>query len=180
MVSTTHGQGGGGRPRLVFLESTSTYGQPGMADEYLLPAERPFSVGSSQDCDVTLLGLAPVHAEIARDESDEFVVLDHSGGRTTLDGAPAHGLSMHTGDRLDIGGFQFAFQRDEAYDHGRPYGGREGGEGSDQELQPPREPDPDAPLPKVDMPWPDEHVDESGARLTHGPVDPQRHAEPGR
>jgi len=37
-----------------------------------------------------------------------------------------------------MGEWRFTFARDEYADHGRPFGGREGGELADQPVQPPR------------------------------------------
>ena len=43
-----------------------------------------------------------------------------------------------TGAQFTIGDWMLVFSRDEYADHGRPYGGRNGGEGTHQERQPER------------------------------------------
>ncbi len=45
---------------------------------------------------------------------------------------------LRTGARVDVGAHSLAFFREEYADHGRPYGGREGGEIGHQRSQPPR------------------------------------------
>jgi hypothetical protein len=46
--------------------------------------------------------------------------------------------TLRTGARFTIGEWTLVYARDECADHGRPYGGRLGGEYSDQPLQPER------------------------------------------
>ena len=139
MVGTTHGAPGSGRPRLV-LSARSRELLPADSRtqwELDLPCDRPAVIGSGPDSDWVLPGLRDVHAVVVRDELDEFVVLDRSDGETAVDGRAADRVAMHTGDVLSLGDFEFVYQRDEASDHGRPFAGREGGEGSDQRPQPP-------------------------------------------
>jgi hypothetical protein len=155
MVTTTHGSGGSGRPRLVLTHGSATSQQVSadvMPMEYLLPADRLFVIGSEPSSDLVLPDLAPIHAQIGRDERDEFVVIDGSEGLTMVDGQPGDGVTMHTGDRLQVGAFEFVFQREESSDHGRPFGGRQGGEGAVQKPQPPREWEDLAPLPAAQIP----------------------------
>jgi hypothetical protein len=45
---------------------------------------------------------------------------------------------LRTGAQFVLGPWRFVFMRAEFADHGRPYGGREGGEGEVQPDQPPR------------------------------------------
>jgi hypothetical protein len=113
--------------------------------EVLLPADRPVVIGSDPGCDLVLAGLGDVHAVVVRDEWDEFVVVDRSGGETTVDGQVADRIAVHTGDVIRLRDAELVFQRDEASDHGRPYSGREGGEGSLQREQPSPEIDESAP-----------------------------------
>ena len=55
-----------------------------------------------------------------------------------VDGARVQDKVLRTGDRLQVGEVCFSFFREESADHGRPYGGRQGGEFSEQREQPPR------------------------------------------
>ena len=149
MVSTTHGPPGSGRPRLVLTERSRTElvaeGSE-VFEEFPLPPDRIVTIGSARGADLELGGTGGVSARIGRDTWDEFVIVEDADGMVRLDGRPARGLTMHHGSRLTIGSWEFVFQRDEESDHQRPYEGRQGGEGSHQRRQPPRAPDPDAPV----------------------------------
>lgn len=150
MVATTHGPPGSGRPRLIRTQRSQTDGgTPGGLDEHPLPADRVFVIGSDPGSDVVLPESPASRVEIGRDERDEYMVVDPSDC-ATLDGRPANGLSLHAGTRLQIGDWEAVFQRHESSDHGRPFAGRQGGEGSHQLPQPPRKLDHDAPLHTVD------------------------------
>ena len=46
---------------------------------------------------------------------------------------------LRTGTRVDVEGWTLSFYREEWADHGRPYGGRVGGELGRQQLQPDRD-----------------------------------------
>ena len=46
--------------------------------------------------------------------------------------------ALRTGNLLELGNVRFSFFREEFADHGRPFGGRQGGEFSHQREQPPR------------------------------------------
>ena len=95
-------------------------------------------IGSDPDCDVVLAGLEPRHAIIDHAEGDEYVVTA-SGGDTRVHGAGALGQVLRTGARLDLGDHTLVFYREEYADHGRPFGGRIGGELGHQLPQPSRE-----------------------------------------
>lgn len=133
-VGTTHAPDGSGGPRLV------------LAWDYTLGEERPPTywlgettvIGSDPDCDVVLAGLEPRHAVIDHVEGDEYVVTA-SGGDTRVHGAGALGQVLRTGARLDLGDHVLVFYREEYADHGRPFGGRIGGELGHQLSQPSRE-----------------------------------------
>ncbi len=120
-VTTTHYLPGSGRPRLIFV------------------------IGSSPDADLQLPGLAPFHAEVRHEDDDEYVLYDiepTGGGHAREDGPvggrPPRGRILRTGARIDLGDWKLAYFREEFADHGRPYGGRLGGELSRQRKQPPR------------------------------------------
>ena len=46
---------------------------------------------------------------------------------------------LRTGTRVEVGTHRLVFFREEYADHGRPYGGRIGGEAGHQRPQPPRD-----------------------------------------
>lgn len=136
-VTTTHDPHQGGLPRLVVVP----------ADGIWLPEQRvhwlqqpTVSIGSDPACDLVLPGLAPRHAEVRHDERDEFVVRALAGPEAPVrvNGAPTTEAVLRTGCRLELGPHVLAYVREEYADHGRPYGGRIGGELGHQRQQPPR------------------------------------------
>ncbi len=140
-VTTTHGRPGSGRPRLILVQGGSvlveTPGDP--VDQMEFELHESTVIGSSSDADLVFEGLEPVHAEVMHDETDEYVVHDRSRvSGIFVDGAPVQEKLLRTGDRLQLGDVCFSFFREEFADHGRPHGGREGGEFSYQRDQPPR------------------------------------------
>lgn len=130
-VGTTHAVEGSGGPRLV------------LAWDYTLGDERPPTywlgettvIGSDPACDVVLPGLEPRHAVIDHADGDEYVVTS-AGGQTRVHGAGALGQVLRTGARLDLGDHTLVYYREEFADHGRPFGGRLGGELGRQRPQP--------------------------------------------
>ena len=132
-TTTTHDPAGGGQARLVHAR--------GPVDRSRwLPAywlQDGLTIGSSEACDVVLGGLAPVHARIGHDEHDEWVV--HAvDGVVLVHGAPTVSNILRTGTRVDLGDHTLIYAREEFADHGRPFGGRIGGELGHQVPQPPR------------------------------------------
>jgi len=133
-VGTTHAPDGSGGPRLV------------LAWDYTLGDERPPTywlgettvIGSDPGCDIVLAGLEPRHAIVDHADGDEYVVTA-AGGDTRVHGAGALGQVLRTGARLDLGDHTLVFYREEFADHGRPFGGRIGGELGHQQPQPSRE-----------------------------------------
>lgn len=145
MTTTTHAKGGAGRPRLIIAANNPAIGlAPDSPDRVHELRPDVTTIGSDPGCDVVLPYLEPVHVHVVRDEWDEFRVIDDSHGRAAVDGLLARGQSIHTGDRLMVGPWVLLYERDEFADHGRPYGGRQGGEFTRQRSQPPRTPDPTA------------------------------------
>ena len=140
-VTTTHYTHGSGRPRLIFVVgSTNWNGQ--MPREFdLLPGTT--TIGSSAQADLQLPGLKPLHAEIRHDDNDEyrlFAIGEVSGSSRPADEAPssAKGQILRTGSRLEMGPWRMGYFREEFADHGRPFGGRVGGEFAVQKPQPSR------------------------------------------
>lgn len=144
-VTTTHDPLGGGRPQLVLsMGPTAT-----RADSRKVFRLRKgvTTIGSSNDADLRLDGLAPRQAEIRRDDNDEYVLVALSTDAATLvNGAPVERQLLRSGARIQLGAWKVSYSREEFADHGRPYGGREGGELSHQQGQarpsyePPRPP----------------------------------------
>jgi hypothetical protein len=120
---------------LVFIVGEDWRG--GSAREFELAGEIT-RIGSGPDTDLTLEGLLPNHAEIRHDHNDEYILVVH--GPAGLDHTVAHaeGVTLRTGSRVDLGDWAMTYARDEFADHGRPYGGREGGEFAHQADQPDR------------------------------------------
>jgi hypothetical protein len=110
------------------------------------PDERPSAfhlgrevttIGSAPDCDIRLPGLADRHAEVLHDEDDEFVLVALEGA-VRVHGAPAQRALLRNATRVELGRWTLVYAREEYADHGRPYGGRVGGELGRQRSQPPR------------------------------------------
>lgn len=133
-ISTTHDPTGGGLPRLYFPPEDSAGAR--LKVFYLRPV---ITVGDREDADLRLPGVAAEQAVIRRDERDEYVI------EPQPDGLPirVHGslvlkpTQLRTGARIEIGPHRMVYFRAEYADHGRPYGGRQGGEIDRQQWQPP-------------------------------------------
>ncbi|MCS5498103.1 hypothetical protein NY547_12705 [Cnuibacter physcomitrellae] len=142
-ITTTHYLPGSGRPRLIFVVGSENWdGRP--PREFDLLPERTV-IGSGPDADLRLPGLAAVHAEIRHEDDDEYVLYDieptgggHAREEGPQGGRPPRGRILRTGARIDLGDWRMAYFREEFADHGRPYGGRVGGELARQRKQPPR------------------------------------------
>ncbi len=139
-VTTTHYLRGSGRPRLIFVVGSDVWdGKPPREFRLL---DGTTTIGSSMDADLRLDGLEPTHAEIRHNENDDYVL--HLMGGSTEDvplllrsgSSPARGRILRTGARIELGKWRMGFFREEFADHGRPYGGRVGGELAHQKRQP--------------------------------------------
>jgi len=133
--TTTHATWGSGHPHLILSKG-------GTHHIFNLDAD-VVRIGSAPDCELQLPEIQPLHAEIRHDEYDEYVLILHGGATTSTAPVPlpsvgAEGEVLRTGARFTLGPWAFVFAREEAADHGRPYGGRQGGEGAHQRRQPPR------------------------------------------
>ncbi|XAS64675.1 FHA domain-containing protein [Pseudarthrobacter sp. So.54] len=130
-ITTTHYTRGGGSPRLIFVQDSESWnGQ--VPRVFSLAAER-VSIGSDPAVDLQLPGLEGIHAEIVHNEQDEYVLVRH--GKVTGSFAPGSSSVLRTGARLQMGQWCLAFFREEYADHGRPFGGRSGGEFAYQRPQ---------------------------------------------
>lgn len=134
--STTHAAWGAGDPHLRITRDDER-------SEFRIESD-VVRIGSADGCDLRLEETDPVHATITHDERDEYVLELHGEGELSASpGVDAtHGgartETLRTGFRFTMGPWTLVFAREEYADHGRPYGGRLGGEYSDQPLQPPR------------------------------------------
>lgn len=139
-VTTTHYLPGSGRPRLIFTVSSATWDGRAPREFNLLPDVTV--IGSAESADLALPGLDAVHARIVHDERDEYVLYvtgDEPHTQPTLfDAPPGTGRILRTGALISLGSWRFAFFREEFADHGRPFGGRVGGELAVQRRQPER------------------------------------------
>jgi len=124
--TTTHASWGAGHPRLLV---SSDY------DRFVHDIDCDLTrVGSADDCEVRLGGTDSLHARITHDATDEYI-LEMVGAGNTSHGAHA---TLRTGAMFTAGPWHLVYARDEYGDHGRPYGGRNGGEGAHQRRQRPR------------------------------------------
>ena len=133
---TTHDPRRGGRPSLVLAPDNDRLPPDGRVAFPL--RDGLTTIGSGPTCDIRLTGLEPVHATVEHDHRDELVVHDRSAdSSTTVNGEPApEGRVLRTGARLEVGAWTLTYRRAEHADHGRPYGGRIGGELGHQPAQP--------------------------------------------
>lgn len=132
--TTTHSEWGAGDPHLRITRDDDRFVHHITTDEV--------HVGSAEGNELRLADTDPVHATIIHDDRDEYVLTLHGDG--DMNASPA---AAETGDRSEIlrtgahftaGPWTLVFGREEHADHGRPYGGREGGELDDQAPQPAR------------------------------------------
>jgi hypothetical protein len=135
----THDPDRGGYPRLVM--APGPHPRPGDRQPVFPLGDRT-TIGGHPSCDIVLDGLAPLHAEVRRTDGDEFVVRPlggpaREGGQVRVHGAVvATEALLRTGTRIDVGSWTLTYAREEYADHGRPYGGRLGGELGRQRPQP--------------------------------------------
>lgn len=138
-VTTTHYLPGSGRPRLIFAVGDGDWDRSRPREFDLLP-ERT-TIGSDASADLRLEGLKAIHAEVRRNEDDEYVLYSYGatgGGRPNLPHSSDDARILRTGSRIEIGSWRLAYYREEFADHGRPFGGRQGGEYEFQKQQPVR------------------------------------------
>jgi hypothetical protein len=78
MVTTTHDPRGGGRPRLIVALGGTAPQHASQREFDLVPGVTV--IGSGPQADVRLEGLETHHAEIRRDERDEYVYINLGSG----------------------------------------------------------------------------------------------------
>ncbi len=139
-TTTTHYLPGSGRPRLIFAVQSGTWDGRAPREFNLLPDVTV--IGSTGAADLMLPGLNPEHARIVHDERDEYVLYitgsETNAAAPVLIDRPSDGRILRTGALITLGEWRLAFFREEFADHGRPYGGRVGGEFAVQRPQPER------------------------------------------
>ncbi|UJP10199.1 hypothetical protein L2X99_00260 [Microbacterium sp. KUDC0406] len=144
---TTHAEWGAGDPRLRVTREDTRLEHP-----LALDVTR---IGSAPGNELVLDGADSVHATIVHDDRDEYVLTLHGEGEMNArsEGDDRSEI-LRTGARFTVAEWTLVFMREEYADHGRPYGGREGGELSDQPPQPERpdytDPD-DEPGPELEV-----------------------------
>lgn len=148
--TTTHAGWGAGDPRLLVSREDDRFVHHITTDIV--------RVGSADGNELQLADADPVHATITHDDRDEYELILHGEGEMNASSLTAETSDaerseiLRTGARFTAGPWTLVFSREEFADHGRPYGGREGGELDDQPPQPPRpdytnrDDDPRAPL----------------------------------
>jgi len=150
-VTTTHYLRGSGRPRLIFAVSSQRWDGRAPREFDLLPDVTV--IGSSESADLVLPGLDAVHAHIVHDERDEYLLYVTGNEPQTqpvlFEARPRTGRILRTGALVSLGSWRLAFFREEFADHGRPFGGRVGGELAVQRQQPERR---TAPPPRTSSP----------------------------
>lgn len=132
--TTTHAAWGAGNPHLRIT------GADEKRTTFAITVDT-VTIGSGAGCDLLLPGAEPVHATIVHDDRDEYVLTMHGPGAMNAnrdEDAEPHSEILRTGAHFTIGEWLLVFAREEFADHGRPFGGREGGELSDQDSQPAR------------------------------------------
>ncbi|MET0998161.1 MAG: FHA domain-containing protein [Marmoricola sp.] len=141
-VTTTHTPSGSGSPRLVLKKEHVWDGE---RQPVFWLSRTVTTIGSSASCDIVLSGIEPLHAVVLHDDADEYV-LESCGPETRVHGGIVESsATLRTGARIDVGPHSLSFYREEYADHGRPHGGREGGEIGHQRSQPPRPSDLESP-----------------------------------
>ncbi|MDR6119484.1 hypothetical protein QE370_002668 [Aeromicrobium sp. SORGH_AS981] len=137
-VTTTHDPYGGGHPRL-YLSDTRV---PAMAREVRVHhlALGETSIGAGEGCDLVLDDTSELQAVVTRTDDDEYVI--GARGRATptfVNGRELPVQTLRTGARIEVGPWRLTYVRDEFADHGRPFGGRQGGEiGRQRPQEPPQ------------------------------------------
>ncbi len=135
-VTTTHDPvGGRGHPRL-YLSDTSDPGADRRVGLFSLPL-KGITIGSADGSGLRLAGVDDLQADIVRTEDDEYVLIARSTRvLSTVGGQQLPRQTLRTGSRIQLGPWRLTYVRDEFADHGRPYGGRIGGELGRQRTQP--------------------------------------------
>ncbi|MGO2746679.1 hypothetical protein [Microbacterium sp.] len=132
--TTTHAAWGAGDPKLRISRDDDRFIHHITTDTV--------RIGTADGNELQLADTDPVHATISHDERDEYVLTLHGAGEMNKSAVDSDGGDrseiLRTGARFTAGPWTLVFGREEFADHGRPFGGREGGELDDQPPQPAR------------------------------------------
>ncbi|CAN5510051.1 hypothetical protein BH23ACT6_BH23ACT6_02450 [soil metagenome] len=136
-ATTTHDPDGGGHPSLVFaMGEAAQAGAPRRVFDLTPNGAR---IGSAETSALVLADVAEHHADVRRDENDEYVLVARADDPPTkVNGVhltDGNEQVLRTGTRVQFGPWTMTYTRAEFADHGRPYGGRAGGELSEQRKQ---------------------------------------------
>lgn len=123
-VTTTHHTRGSGRPRLIFVQDSETWN--GQVPREVNLTQEKLVIGSAPEADLVLEGLLPQHATVEHNADDEYVLIPSGPVRGSVQ--PEGPSILRTGARVQLGDWCLAYFREEYADHGRPFGGRSGGE----------------------------------------------------
>ncbi len=134
--TTTHDPAGGGRPRLVLAMGNAATANDQRRVFNLLRGGT--TIGSDEGCNLRLARIDAVQAYVRRDDNDEYILMARGSSATKVNGVTITDEQvLRTGSRIQLGEWTMTYTREEYADHGRPYGGRAGGEFSRQKDQPP-------------------------------------------
>lgn len=126
-VTTTHDQYGGGHPRLYLSDTRIPSTGRKVHAFSLQPGDS--TIGSGDDVDLHLDGIDALQAVVERTDDDEYeLVTRGTTVHSYVNGRELPRQLLRTGSRIEIGPWRLTYVRDESADHGRPYGGRIGGE----------------------------------------------------
>ena len=135
-VTTTHDPYGGGHPRLYLSDTRVSAMARQVLFFSLLPGET--IIGSGDAVDLYLDGVDPLQASVERTDDDEYELVTRGTTiHTYVSGRELPRQQLRTGARVEIGPWRLTYVRDEHADHGRPFGGRIGGELGRQRSQTP-------------------------------------------
>lgn len=126
-VTTTHDPYGGGHPRLYLSDTRS----PANARKVLVFPLAPGInvIGNGEGVHLDLDGIDSLQAVVERTADDEYVLMGRGTTvHTYVNGQELPRQRLRTGSRIEMGPWRLTYVRDESSDHGRPYGGRIGGE----------------------------------------------------
>ena len=107
-----------------------------MTQVFYLRTGATTTIGSDPANNLVLDRVDPHQAEIRRNDEDEYVVVSTGTNPCRVNGEPIREALLRTGTRIEIGEWTMVYFRAEYADHGRPYGGRIGGEAGYQRPQP--------------------------------------------